>query len=1749
MLNKTELLKVINRLYFYLGIKKIKGVSFFRMNFKKFVSKISRVEKRKAFLFSTLLIKFRVKSLLKVFLENFLLLFLLYNNKAGILARLYDFSILRLLYVWNIFNFYLIKIKDIPNIQQLRKFLHNKLIMKKNIFSLKFVFFSLLKNKLTKNKFEFFWSLNSFLTNKNKFINCLIVLNNLLNNKLFKTTYLRYILKGLKKSLILNFNTLSLLLYKKKKRYIFLPFFIWIYKIFDNISLNYWLIFLIFWLRSFTFFYLTILTYIAPHYKNLIRTSIYASRYFLNFSRNIIIEKKLSFNIYNKIINNFYILRSFSSLLNYNYFQKLKFQHLNEIPFFKDSFSHWHLNINKFSKFINMHYNEYLYNHINKYYFQKENKNLNLQLLDWNENKIKHDSDLFFNFEPYKKEKNIKNIIFSKIKNNNKIKLYNNLKTKVPYLNKNLVFPSYVYISSDEHIEMNKDRSVEFKIEQRVRETKKKRMTRKLKDLSFINDLKLIINSEKLWKLLDERRKERKAMQKKKKYWKMKKKIKFFGYEISKRRSLKKYEKESKKDSFLSDKLNQSYVLNSTVKQSINLNNVPFIINFSDPILKETAKKENFPKKNKKKLLLKQNISLKYLKKLLKDKEKVVSNKELKANDNLNKKQSDKPLTSGQILANYVEKFTKIKFEMLDERRRRRNEKNNIFDKFSKNKFNKFNKFIKYEKKNKYGKYFKNKRFNKFHKFNRLRRYNFFNNNKFKFFIKRTEITKDSKLFKFIKYVIFSMTNKINKNNFIDRLNLFRELDDKFKLTKYGKTDRFNSFYKLILLHRYINRYDRLKRYSKVLKKAKFRRKYENTLNLRFCYAWNSVLKQYSKKFILPTKFSTTRPFWSFKLFDSIHLDSFSLKKSEGMSLNSKVSFVKNDHFLQNLLYSFVKNDHLNSNYKFFLQNSSGWYIMENYKSFYSFFSTKLEKMTSSMQLTIFKNFVLTSFFNFFWKSFFYFNLNIFFKNISAPLISRVYFFWLLNFFRKNKFNFFNFILLNLNVRLLKNSKIKDIKFFNESIKTKNKTFISEIKHFISEINVLLKEILYFKKNIFNRSKKNKLIIFNILRFFYLKFFTVLEVLKLNKKNLSSLFLFNFFKSELKKWKKKYIFFKSMFFSFLLIKKKSLSTNKQKKYRISYLFKKLNKNRPIRRLYISSRIKKINNFHFFESKLKMRHMHGLLLLSKFFKERVFFSILKLISRAEELNLKSDIDLERLIFIGLLLKNNNKLFINQKCSDKEIKKNINIFLNNNKSFKFSLKKGKRFLKNPESFKYVLKFLKNYKSFFVKDLLLWKHIKNVRFPRKKLVFIRLLYKLKKLLFSIQLLRYFILVCISNINIYYTSDESRLLLKNVIFFWKHINLLNYGKRVSVKIWYFFFGFFHFIYSNKMKKAKKSFKFLFRWCFSFFLPGFRVIEGNQIRLNSKKFRVFAIKRVANLIKWLLLKAVRPFKSQNKVKLKKNIFNFSLERSHYCYYKKMFRWRYNITSNSYKFFGLRFFNSKKGSTIGNIELKKRLLWRKKINHRLVMGEQKLNLKIKGRFNFFLPFCYFSKFFSSNVFLRSLKGRSFMAKDNKFWLPNYLNFFFNKNYYVNFWRNKKLLTLKQRPFFFKVNNFLSKVLVSKNLQKVYKASRQNLKKKFFFYALALQKIKGNKNIVFWFDYLRRQEFNFPRKNLAIDKYKEEVKNSGYRPLFSPKFFKGHFLNFSSKRFFAPLQLNAFNSWIKNLLLENEKGFLQKKICI
>jgi len=89
----------------------------------------------------------------------------------------------------------------------------------------------------------------------------------------------------------------------------------------------------------------------------------------------------------------------------------------------------------------------------------------------------------------------------------------------------------------------------------------------------------------------------------------------------------------------------------------------------------------------------------------------------------------------------------------------------------------------------------------------------------------------------------------------VDRFNKFEELDERYKLTRFGKTDRINTFYKLILLHRFFNRKERWKREFVSKKRKNLFRKYMNTLNLRFSHGWNSILKQYSKKFLLPTNF------------------------------------------------------------------------------------------------------------------------------------------------------------------------------------------------------------------------------------------------------------------------------------------------------------------------------------------------------------------------------------------------------------------------------------------------------------------------------------------------------------------------------------------------------------------------------------------------------------------------------------------------------------------------------------------------------------------------------------------------------------------------------------------------------------------------------------------------------------------------------------------------------------------------------
>jgi hypothetical protein len=61
-------------------------------------------------------------------------------------------------------------------------------------------------------------------------------------------------------------------------------------------------------------------------------------------------------------------------------------------------------------------------------------------------------------------------------------------------------------------------------------------------------------------------------------------------------------------------------------------------------------------------------------------------------------------------------------------------------------------------------------------------------------------------------------------------------------------------------------------------------------------------------------------------------------------------------------------------------------YMMENEKSFNSFFLAKIGNMKGSKKLLVFKNFILSRFFSFFLKNFYFFNLNFFYNRDKDKL-------------------------------------------------------------------------------------------------------------------------------------------------------------------------------------------------------------------------------------------------------------------------------------------------------------------------------------------------------------------------------------------------------------------------------------------------------------------------------------------------------------------------------------------------------------------------------------------------------------------------------------------------------------------------------------------------------------------------------------------------------------------------------------------
>jgi hypothetical protein len=530
-MKRSYFLFLLQRFYFYYGKKSkiFEGCCFNNCNKKK--------EKEISKKFFRNFLEKRNRYLRVLFLKNPLILyFFKFNidlkNILGFILNLKKYKIIKTI------NFFIEVIKKSKLILKLKLFLIKKLVIKNNKLILKLVYYFWLLTFKSKEKKELISSFFSFINFKKELISSFLKLNSLLLNKKFNKLYFLSILYKIeRKYSLLNFKIKNFI-YSKKKRYKFISFFLWIYKIFNNISFTYWLNFLIFWLRSFVFFYFNLIFTTFPQAKNLRRIVIYSLYFFVNYSNMLILEKKYFFKIYNKIINHFYVLRKFSFFFNYSFFKKINFQQVKEIPFFKDFFSHWHLNLNRLSKFINIHYNEYLYSYINKFFFKEKNLNLsknNLLLKKMQNRYYKSvDRDIsFFTFNRLKKNENLKYVFFSKNLKLDKINFFFNLRTKIKNLNKHLVYPTSLQIAD-------------------LYEEAKEEAKRKVK---WNDDLRLQLSSNKLERLMFLRKKARNLIIQKKKFKKIRKKIRIFGEDevedFSELESLIENEEEKKNKNFV----------------------------------------------------------------------------------------------------------------------------------------------------------------------------------------------------------------------------------------------------------------------------------------------------------------------------------------------------------------------------------------------------------------------------------------------------------------------------------------------------------------------------------------------------------------------------------------------------------------------------------------------------------------------------------------------------------------------------------------------------------------------------------------------------------------------------------------------------------------------------------------------------------------------------------------------------------------------------------------------------------------------------------------------------------------------------------------------------------------------------------------------------------------------------------------------------------------------------------------------
>jgi len=187
---------------------------------------VNKKEKLNSVMYFKKFLRKRNKNIIKLFFKNPLLLsFFIFNSKLkdslNFLVFFSNFIIL------DVFNFFIKKLKTSKIEEQIKNYIFNKLMLKKNKLILKFIFLYLYKKNIdNKLRLKILNLFLFFISKKEVLINSIKNVNKLMYNKDFNKLYIIHFLKKIEKKYNLLKSLSKKLIYSKKKRYKFISFFL-----------------------------------------------------------------------------------------------------------------------------------------------------------------------------------------------------------------------------------------------------------------------------------------------------------------------------------------------------------------------------------------------------------------------------------------------------------------------------------------------------------------------------------------------------------------------------------------------------------------------------------------------------------------------------------------------------------------------------------------------------------------------------------------------------------------------------------------------------------------------------------------------------------------------------------------------------------------------------------------------------------------------------------------------------------------------------------------------------------------------------------------------------------------------------------------------------------------------------------------------------------------------------------------------------------------------------------------------------------------------------------------------------------------------------------------------------------------------------------------------------------------------------------------------------------------------------------